>query len=202
MKNGERRTLLKAALGAGLGVAFVDGAAGQGLDPREPSAQRVGAPTPQEKSRPQPDDRLGFAFGARQGQAVASEDLIAGAPPVFAYPMDRATGTPRDGSRLNLVLLIRLPSEELLPTTRALAADGIVAYSAVCTHTGCDVSDWDAAAKVVVCSCHDSAFDPREAARVLGGPARRRLPALPLKQVDGVLLVAGGFTGRVGGDKQ
>jgi len=33
---------------------------------------------------------------------------------------------------------------------------------------------------------------------VMGGPAPRRLPALPVKVVDGQLVVAGVFTGRVG----
>lgn len=182
-----RRRVLKAAVGAGLGLSLIDPVSGQGIDPRD--------------SRPQQGDRLAFAVGARQGQTVGPDDLTPDGPPVLAYPMDPVTGAPRDGSRLNLVLLIR-PSEALSEATRALSADGIVAYSAVCTHTGCEVSEWDAATKALVCSCHDSAFDPREGARVLGGPARRRLPALPLKQLDGMLLIAGAFTGRVGGDKQ
>jgi hypothetical protein len=33
---------------------------------------------------------------------------------------------------------------------------------------------------------------------VLNGPAPRRLPALPLKLVDGAPAVAGGFVGRPG----
>ena len=184
----ERRKVLKAVLGAGLGLSCLDIAPGQEVDPRN--------------SRPQPEDRLVFAFGERQGQAVGPEELVPGGPPVLAYPMDPATGTPRDGSRLNQVLLIRLPSEELSEATRALAANGIVAYSAVCTHTGCDVSEWRDETKTLVCSCHDSAFDSRDGARVLGGPARRRLAALPLKLVDGVLRVAGRFSGRLGGDQQ
>ena len=35
-------------------------------------------------------------------------------------------------------------------------------------------------------------------ARVVGGPAKRRLAALPLHLVDGALMAAGGFKGRVG----
>jgi hypothetical protein len=50
-----------------------------------------------------------------------------------------------------------------------------------------------------VCSCHGSVFDPRDDADVLDGPAPRRLPALSLKIIDGAVVVASGFIGRVGG---
>jgi len=41
-------------------------------------------------------------------------------------------------------------------------------------------------------------FDPKDGARVVDGPAPRGLPALPLKVVEGKLVVAGPFTARVG----
>jgi Rieske Fe-S protein len=112
--------------------------------------------------------------------------------------MDPGTGVIRDGSRLNQVILIRLMPEELSDATRVQAAQGIVAYSAVCTHAGCDAWLWQGEAKTLKCPCHDSVFDPKEEARVINGPATRRLPVLPLKVVDGVLMAAGGFVGRVG----
>jgi Rieske Fe-S protein len=112
--------------------------------------------------------------------------------------MDPATSVIRDGSRLNQVLLIHLAPAQLDDVTRARAADGIVAYSAVCTHTGCDTWLWQGDSQTLKCPCHDSVYDPREEARVVSGPAPRRLPSLPLKIVEGVLVVAGGFVGRVG----
>jgi Rieske Fe-S protein len=96
------------------------------------------------------------------------------------------------------VLLVRLPPAELSDETRGRSAAGIVAYSAVCTHTGCDVWEWQAARRILKCPCHFSEFDLRDAARVLDGPAPRRLPALPLRLVDGVLAAAGEFVGRPG----
>jgi rieske iron-sulfur protein len=57
---------------------------------------------------------------------------------------------------------------------------------------------WQAEAKTLFCACHGSQFDPRDRARVIDGPATRRLPMLPVKIIDGVLTVAGKFTGRVG----
>jgi len=116
----------------------------------------------------------------------------------MAYPMDPRTKVVRDGSRLNQVLLIRLDPEEFTEETRAHSADGIVAYSAVCTHLCCDVSQWHLEAKILLCPCHGSQFDPRDRAKVIDGPAPRRLAVLPLRVVDNVLVAAGGFIGRVG----
>ena len=108
------------------------------------------------------------------------------------------TGIVRDDSRLNQVLLVRLDPGVLDAQTRARAAEGIVAYSAVCTHTGCDAWDWQAASGTVKCPCHFSEFDLKAGARVLNGPAQRRLPSLPLKIADGAPVVAAGFVGRPG----
>jgi Rieske Fe-S protein len=96
------------------------------------------------------------------------------------------------------VLLVRLDPESLDSKTRALAADGVVAYSAICTHTGCDIGEFLADEQVLFCECHQSKFDPKDNARVTDGPAPRSLPALPLKVVEGRLVVAGPFTSRVG----
>lgn len=139
-----------------------------------------------------------FATGERKGDIIALADLPLGGPPVMAYPMDPQTKIVRDGSRLNQVLLIRLDAEALAEETRVRSAAGVVAYSAICTHAGCDVADWQAETKMLLCFCHYSYFDPKDGARVLEGPAPRRLAALPLKIADGVLMAAGGFVGRVG----
>ena len=60
----------------------------------------------------------------------------------MAWPLDPTDNTVRDGSRLNKVLLLRLDAESLDTVTRDRAAEGVVAYSAICTHAGCDVIDW------------------------------------------------------------
>ena len=150
------------------------------------------------QARPQKNDLLVFAFGDREGEIIASHDLSLGERPVTGYPMDPGSRLVRNGSRLNQVVLVRLDPDELAEETRAHSAEGIVAYSAVCTHTGCDVSEWVAETRSFGCSCHYSEFDPSNGARVLIGPAPRRLAALPLKLEDGVLKAAAGFSGRVG----
>ena len=112
--------------------------------------------------------------------------------------MATADGVVRSGSRLNRVVLVRLDPATLGERTRALAADGVVAYSAVCTHTGCEVGAFLVEEQTLYCDCHQSKFDPRDQGRVTDGPAPRNLPALPLRIVDGQLVVAGPFTARPG----
>lgn len=147
---------------------------------------------------PQPGDAVAFAYGPRAGQVIAPADLVLGAKQELAYPFDLAAQRPRDGSRLNQLIVVRLDPTKLSAATAARAANGIVAYSGVCTHTGCDVTDWYDDVQRFKCPCHESEFDPADAARVVGGPAPWQLAALPLAIVDGALRVAAPFEGRVG----
>jgi Rieske Fe-S protein len=179
-----RRAVLTLAAGAGLGLVMTGVTRAQGDDPRT--------------ARPQRHDRFVFASGDRKGRTITVADLPAGGPPVPAYPMDPATRIVRDDSRLNQVLLVRLDPGVLAPDTRGRGANGIVAYSAVCTHTGCDLWEWQPAPSTIKCSCHFSEFDLKDGARVLNGPAPRRLPALPLTIVDDTPAAAGVFVGRPG----
>ena len=116
----------------------------------------------------------------------------------MAWSMDPTDRTVRSGSRFNRVMLVRFDPEKPSDETRSLSAGGVVAYTAICTHSGCEVADWLADEQLLYCSCHSSKFDPNDGARVVDGPAPRSLPALPLKTVQGRLTVAGPFTARVG----
>lgn len=131
---------------------------------------------------------------------IVPDDIPLASAPVMAWPMEPAEKIVRSGSRLNRVLLVRLDAATLAAATRTRAAAGVVAYTAICTHEGCDVGGWIAAEQMLYCECHQSKFDPRDAARVVDGPAPRELPALPLSIVDGVLVVARPFTSRVGAE--
>jgi rieske iron-sulfur protein len=192
----ERRTVLKAVLGLGLGLPLFDVAAAQPVSPAQ-SVNPVQSVNPKD-ARPQEGDHFAFTSGAREGEIIKPDDLPLGGPSVIAFPVDPQTKLVRDGSRLNRVLLVRLSPQDLTETTRAHSADGIVAYSAVCTHTGCDVSEWEMERKTFKCPCHFSVFDPKNGAHVLDGPAPKRLVALPLKIADGGLVAAGSFRGRPG----
>jgi rieske iron-sulfur protein len=178
-----RRTFIKLALVAGAGLSLDAAAAG------ESEAANL---------RPQAGDRFVFAESDHEGVEIKPADLSVGGPQVQAWPMDSASKTVRSGSRLNRVLLVRLDPTSLDENTRVHAAEGIVAYSAVCTHQQCFVTAWSQEQQVLHCPCHQSDYDPRHNAKVVAGPAPRALPALPLKIVDGVLTAAGPFLGRVG----
>jgi rieske iron-sulfur protein len=152
--------------------------------------------------RPQKGDLLVRAEPEQAGKIIKPEDLELGGPPLPAWPKDPKTSVIRNGSRLNEILVIRLDPGEMDEQTRSRSADGIVAYSAICTHAGCSVTGWlkseTGDKDVLKCFCHNSEFNPREGAQVVFGPATRRLPALPLAIVDGSLTVTAGFVGKVG----
>ena len=197
----ERRELLKAAAGIGLVLRGRRAGLARGREARAAGARAAGAQASEDDAaRPRAGDRFVFALGARRGETIAPGDVAPGGPLLLAWPADPATGTVRDGSRLNQVVLVRLDPATLDAATAARAADGIVAYSGVCSHTGCDVSEWIDSTRTLLCPCHDSEFDPARGAEVVLGPAPRRLAALPLAIVDGSLEAVGGFIGRVGAD--
>lgn len=136
------------------------------------------------------------AEGAPQPLRVA--DLKPGKP-MLAYPFDTKSGKRRDDTRLNKLVLVRLPEADMTPATRARAAGGVVAYSAICTHQACDVKTWLSKEKVLVCFCHSSKFNLFDDGKVVAGPASRALPSVPL-QLDGdQLVVAGTFSADPGG---
>jgi hypothetical protein len=91
--------------------------------------------------RPHEGDVL-VAVGATPPAPLKPDDLTLDAKQTFAWPMDPTTSTVRNGSRLNKVLLLRPAPEGFDPETKERAADGVVAYSAICVHTGCDVTNW------------------------------------------------------------
>lgn len=178
-----RREVLKAAAAGGIGIMLPHAANAQ-ANPKE--------------ARPMEGDRFVYGDGDKKGTVVKLDDLKPGAPPVTVYPQEPKSGTVRDGTRLNQVLMVRLNDANIKADTKARAAQGVVAYSAVCTHTGCDGLSWIADKQWLKCPCHESEFDATDSARVVSGPAPRRLPALPLKIVDGYVVAAGAFSARAG----
>jgi Rieske Fe-S protein len=145
--------------------------------------------------RPKEGDHL-VGIDATEPASLQSNDIADSL--VLAWPMEPAAKLIRNGSRLNKVLLVRLDPSTIIGPTQERAADGIVAYSAICPHAGCEVTDWSADRQILECPCHNSRYNAREAATVIDGPSTRALAALPLKIMDGKLVVAKPFIGRLG----
>jgi rieske iron-sulfur protein len=156
---------------------------------------------PGSSDRPKKGDLL-ISEDERAGDVIKPDDLKPGEPPLHAWPKDPKTSVVRNGSRLNEILVLRLDPAEMDEQTRSRSADGIVAYSAICTHAGCSVTGWlkseTGDKDVLKCFCHNSEFNPREGAQVVFGPAPRRLAALALAIADGSLTIAATFVGKVG----
>jgi rieske iron-sulfur protein len=178
-----RRSVLKSGIPLCLGLSLVPTLALGQDDPKS--------------SRPKEGDML-VKFGDSSMTPLTPEDIVVGALQTIAWPLDPADHTVRNGSRLNLVLLLHLDPEKLRPETRSRSANGVVAYTAICTHTGCEVEEWLPDEHLLYCPCHSSKFDPADGAKVVDGPAPRMLPALPLNLIDGKLAVAKPYTSRVG----
>lgn len=132
-----------------------------------------------------------------EAKPLRVSDLRTGKP-VLAYPFDTAKKVALNESRLNKIVLIRLPEAEMSAETRALSAGGVLAYSAVCTHQGCDVKTWLPKEKALVCYCHASKFALLDKGNVVAGPATRALPAIPLALDGDHLVIAGAFTATPG----
>lgn len=177
----ERRAVLLAGIGLGMQLS---------------AGGRLFAQEAPESMRPKEGDLL-VKSGDAASHPLTPEDIPLGGMPTLAWPMDPASKTVRSGTRLNRVLLLRFDSDQLSSETRPRAADGVVAYSAICTHNGCEVSEWVTDEQVLFCACHESKFAPKDGGKVVDGPAPKMLPALPLKLVDKNLVVARPFTARI-----
>lgn len=119
-------------------------------------------------------------------------DLPSSTQYLSAWPMMPESRVVRSGSRLNEILLLRVDPQSLTGG-HADAVDGVVAYSALCTHAGCNLTTWLPAEGRLSCDCHSSEFDVRASGKVIDGPASRPLPPLPLKLAGTVLVVAKPF---------
>jgi rieske iron-sulfur protein len=174
----ERITRRMAMIHAGLGLALIPAA--------------LVAQTDSAASPPQAGDLL-VRRSDKSFKYLRPEDIVLGALPIHAWPIIQTRNVARDQNRLNELLLLRLDPATLNDETRAISVDGVLAFSALCTHAGCIINDWIPSRNVLACDCHASEFDPREAGKVADGPAAHPLPPLPLKAAGGNLVVAKPF---------
>jgi ubiquinol-cytochrome c reductase iron-sulfur subunit len=143
--------------------------------------------------------QTGFADGVRlvnqEGEPIRVDDVPVDGV-VTVWP-DGDAGAPDSPT-----LLIRTrASQEMRPLDgrEDWTPDNLVAYSKLCTHTGCPVGLYQAEAGLLLCPCHQSTFDVLHGAEPVFGPAARPLPQLPLAiDNDGIVIATGDFSDPVG----
>ena len=139
-------------------------------------------------ARPKAGDLL-VRDGDDSKKPLTSADIADNGKPLVGWAMEPDSKVVRSASRFNRLVIGRI-------------GDDVFAFTAICTHDGCDVTDWLADEHMLSCPCHYSKFDPKDGGRVKDGPAPRALPQLPIRVEDGRLVVAGAFTSKVGFESQ
>lgn len=183
----KRRTVLQGMAFAGAASVLPGGAFAQGQ-------ASDAAP---EDMLPQEGDHL-VAERTNSTTPLTVEDIDSGRlTQAWAMSPD---GTVRNGVHEHLLVMIKFDPSKLGETTTEKAAEGVVAYSAICTHQGCTVQQYVPDLGTIECPCHGSHFIPTQNGEVKYGPAQRNLPSLKLAVADdGTLTVAEGFSSRLGG---
>jgi ubiquinol-cytochrome c reductase iron-sulfur subunit len=146
--------------------------------------------------------RRGRRLVTERNEPLAAASIVVG---------ELVTAFPQGADKQQLaspVVVVRVQPDELdLPSDRrSWAPRGLLAYSKICTHAGCAVSEYryplydpTAPGPALVCPCHYSTFSVTNGGDRIFGPAGRALPQLPLEiDGDGMLVAGGDFSGRVG----
>ncbi|HYF44815.1 MAG TPA: ubiquinol-cytochrome c reductase iron-sulfur subunit, partial [Acidimicrobiales bacterium] len=141
-----------------------------------------------------PYEEGGLRLVTEEGEAVHRDDLaVNGLLTVFPEG--------HEGREDSQTLLLNLPEGDLRPREgrEDWTVGGLCAFSKVCTHAGCPVGLFEEEIGQLLCPCHQSTFDVRDACRPIFGPATRSLPQLPLATDDeGYLIATGDFSDPVG----
>ncbi len=117
--------------------------------------------------------------------AVGATTTTTGAPTATGKPIGLASQVPVGGAATFTDPATGDPGLVL-----QLAKDQFVAYDAICPHAGCTVG-YAPGAKLIVCPCHGSEFDPATGA-VISPPAPRGLTPIHVAvSADGSLLADG-----------
>jgi ubiquinol-cytochrome c reductase iron-sulfur subunit len=157
------------------------------------------------------------SLGPRPGQGLKNTAYGDGGRPLRLVDADGVPIRPADLSRSSLTtawpeghehdadastLLLQVDRERFrpLPGREDWVVGDIVAYSKLCTHTGCPVGLYQTELDLLLCPCHQSTFDVLNGAEPVFGPAARPLPQLPLDvDEEGFLVATGDFSAPVAG---
>lgn len=176
------RRIVVAGLVAGAGMAVASPVLGQ----EDTAPLQVG-------------DRLKIFKGRLKNQLLRPEMLKPNDKPVTVFPIKGGDGPVKDGDRLNRMLAVRLAEDEMDEETRAMSAQGVLLYSALCTHQACVIASWKKNKRHLRCHCHLSEFDALSMGAVRKGPARQPLAMTPLEiDPEGFVRLAGEFNRKPG----
>lgn len=165
-------------------------------------AEAAADPKP-EKLFTQPGDRFQFIKGDLKGQFLRPDMLVTDAPPIEVFPYAVAEDVIRRKNRLNRMLVLKLDTNEMDQDTSSRSVDGVLAYSALCTHRACTIKSWKAEERHLRCHCHLSEFAALSEGSVKSGPAKRQLPMVPLGlDEEGFVIATETFTRKPGGAKK
>jgi len=129
------------------------------------------------------------------GFSILSTLTMVAAPVVAFLVPPKTTATGSGGKVLaGTVADIPLGKGKVVPMGSKPAivinlAQGVVAYSAICTHLGCIVA-FDDLSGTILCPCHDGRFNPANGS-VVSGPPPSPLPPITVKtEKDQIFLVS------------
>jgi ubiquinol-cytochrome c reductase iron-sulfur subunit len=135
---------------------------------------------------------------------IRPEEIPVGGLVGTAVPINQRQVTEEDGNynelAKSIIILVRMTPDEI----RSQQIDdgdfqGILAFSKVCTHSGCAIALYEQRTKHLLCPCHQSTFDLADSGRVIFGPSARSLPQLAITtDEDGYLVAREGFREPVG----
>ncbi len=182
----DRRTLIVGAAATAVGLSTTARADTEEAEPKNLLAQA--------------GDRIQIIKGEMKGKLLRPEMLTEAAKPIEAFPFDTKNEVLRRGNRQNRLLVLRLNSAEMEASTRERSVEGVLAYSAICTHRACTIKAWKVEERHLRCHCHLTEFAALTGGTVMTGPADRQLPMIPLGiDDDGFVIAKGGFTDKPGG---
>lgn len=146
-----------------------------------------------QKDVPKVGDVFIFTDGPKKGNVVNVDDVVLNAAPLTVQAKDPA-GAVRDGDNCTAVLY-RVAKEKVPGDMADATVDGVMAYSAVCTHQGCMMTeihnpDNVSAAFGFICPCHDAIFDPLQDGKNVGGATSATLAYFPIKSDGGKIVVS------------
>jgi cytochrome b6-f complex iron-sulfur subunit len=131
---------------------------------------------------------LGFAVLSTVGMV---------ATPVIRFLIPPKTADAAGGGKVLVGTTADIPagSAKVVPVAGKPAivinsAQGVKAYSAICTHLGCIVA-WDSTAQNIACPCHDGRFSPATGAVISGPPPAPLVPLNTTVENDQIFVVLG-----------